>query len=155
MPPGRRSTHTQPHAWLPCLVWSTLIWLVITDLKAERLHRCQEVALLLLTSLPEGVKHVSLTGLEGLTTDICDALASMPCLLSLSLRETLHLVMDQMVYLVGCVKGLKRLKVVGCEGPEDSEEFQLQHCKRLERGHGCLALGVEWEQYDREQGDSV
>lgn len=116
---------------------------------AEKVEKCEAIALKLLRSLPAGVRHLSLAGLEALTTSICAALASTESLQSLSLRGIPNISMEQMVALVGSVGGLARLRMVACEG------FGLQQCKELERGHGGLALRVEWEECDMTHWDSV
>lgn len=141
---------------MAALVCLTHVELVVTDTEQssqytseEWCEAFQEVIPQLLLPLPAGVVHISLTGLEGLTADVCNALASMPCLQSLSLRGIPSITMDAMIHLVGCVAGLERLQVVACEG------FGLQQCKHLERGYGGVALRVNWEEYDLTRGDSV
>lgn len=143
----------------PCmaaLVCLTHVELVVTDTEQssqytseEWCHACQEVIPQLLLLLPDGMAHISLTGLESLTPHICNVLASMPCLQSLSLRGILNITIDVMVHFIDCVARLERLQVVACEG------FGVQQCKQLERGHGGVALRVEWEEYDLTRWDSV
>lgn len=117
--------------------------------EAEEVEKGEAIALKLLLSLPASVRHLSLAGLEALTTSICAALASRASLQALSLRGIPNISMEQMVALVGSVGGLARLQMFACKG------FGLQQCKGLERGYGGLALRVEWEEYDVTHWDSV
>lgn len=128
--------------------------LVVTDINTtltdeEKCVACEEALLMLLRSLPQDISHLSLTGLEALNAGLCDALAGMPHLSSLSLRNVSNVSMDVMLQLVGCSKSLRKLHVVACEG------FGSQQCKDLERGHKEHDFRAESEEYDLTRWDSV
>lgn len=128
--------------------------LVVTDINTtltaeEKLGACEEALLQLLLSLPKDICYLSLTGLESLNAGICDALAGMQHLSSMSLCNISNVTVEGMLQLVGCLKRLRKLRVVACEG------FWSPQCKDLERGHKEHDFRVESDEYDLTRWDSV